>query len=145
MRELTHLSEAEPNDRAVILTACKDLENMLGLFEEVLASGFCDEDESIPVLSSTALPHFCAFCGGELFRSVFSCTGECKRDQGQPGDSITICASCYVDGRTCECGHMAPHRLQPLTELLKVRDDVLGLLLNLTGGSSNEVFPQRET
>lgn len=144
MRELTRSSEAEPNDRAAILVGCKDLADMLGLFEEVLTSGFCNDDEAVPILSLATPPQFCAFCGGELFRSVFSCTGGCERDQDQPGNKITLCGSCYVDGRTCECGIMEPRRLQPLAEFLKVQDDIHGLLLDLTGDSRDEVFPQGE-
>lgn len=118
---------------------------MLVLFEEILTSSFCDDDESVPTLDTATPPQFCAFCGGELFRSVFSCAGHCGRSQNRPEEEVTICASCYVDGRTCECGVMAPRRLQQLTGLLKFRDDVRGLLSNVMGDDLHQVFPQGET
>ena len=115
---------------------------MLGLFDDILISSFCDDDESIPILNTGSLPQLCAFCGGELFRSGFSCAGQCKRNQSPPGDGIILCASCYVDGRTCECAVMAPCRLQPLSELLKFRDNVCRLLLDLMGDTHDGLLPQ---
>ena len=144
-RELDRLSKAEPNDRASVLTGCGDLAGMLGLFEEILTSCFCDDDEEVPNLQSATPPQFCAFCGGELFRSVFLCVGQCGQSQDQPEDAIAICASCYVDGRTCECGVMAPRRLQQLTGLLTLRDNVRRLLFDIMGDDHDEFFPQEET
>lgn len=39
---------------------------------------------------------------------------------------------------------MEPYRLRPLTEFLKVRDSVRGLLLDLTGDNRDEVSSRGE-
>lgn len=138
--ELSNLKQSQPNDLALLSSKSGSLERGLRLLDEVINFSYCSEDEIFPLIELTTPPPPCSFCGGELFRTVFCCTASCTRD-GSIGSSaeskIMICNLCFVDGRTCRCGSMAPYRLRPLAELIKLREDVANLLGPIDGGESS--------
>lgn len=49
---------------------------------------------------------------------------------------ITLCEFCFIDGRTCHCGSMAPSRIEALSDLLNLRNNVTEILRSL-GVSEN--------
>ena len=142
--DLTLSSEMDPNNHEVISAKHKELGTLLGVFDEIIGSSYCDDDEEIPLLDWNDSSKFCAFCGGELFRSIFLCSRECEQDnrsQGQPENRVALCVSCYIDGRTCKCAVMSPRRLRPLADLLKSRKDAHDLLLALSDPHSRDIPP----
>jgi hypothetical protein len=80
-------------------------------------------------------PHpSCSFCGGELFRTAFRCTGSCVRNDAIDDvvdSKIILCNLCFVDGRGCRCGSMTPYRLQPLEGLVNLRTRIADMLDSL--------------
>ena len=143
-RELTLLREADPNNHELISAKHEELGALLEVFDEIISSSYCDNDAEIPILDWGDSPKSCAFCGGELFRSIFLCSGGCVRDnysQGQLDCGIALCISCYIDGRTCKCTVMSPRRLLPLADLLKLRKDVHELSLALGDSHDGDMPP----
>lgn len=97
------------------------------MVDEILNAEAYTNDEDIQDFGATAKPLSCAFCGGEVFLKLFSCKNTCVRNSTvdpTPANIISICPSCYVDGRTCLCGDMTPFRLQPITPMVTLRDEV---------------------
>lgn len=129
--ELFDLKRSQPNDQSSLLAKSGILERTFDLLDEVVKSSYCSQDELLPITELPSPPPPCSFCGGELFRTVFRCTDSCVRDDASGGSvdcKILICDHCFIDGRTCRCGSMAPYRLQPLEELLNIRTNVVNLL-----------------
>lgn len=121
-----------PCDSPLVSDAIQGLQRWLRLFDEVVGPTHCEDDDKLP-LAELGSSTFCAFCGGELFRSIFCCTGSCIRDSQPSRESATIivCAYCFIDGRVCSCGSMAPSRTRALSDLLTFRSDVTKVLCGL--------------
>lgn len=126
--ELFNLKHSQPNNLALFSAKSGSLETGLGLLDEVINFSYCSQDDILPLIELTPPPP-CSFCGGELFRVVFCCTGSCVCDSAGSVDSkVLICILCFADGRACRCGSMAPYRLRPLAGLLRLREDIATLL-----------------
>jgi len=129
--ELFHLKQSQPNDLLLLSAKSEVLRRVFALLDEVVKSSYCLQDELLPIIKLPTSPSPCSFCGGEIFRTVFRCTNSCVRDDAtndSVDDKILICNLCFIDGCACRCGSMAPHRLQPLAELLDLRANVVNLL-----------------
>ncbi|KAF9789454.1 hypothetical protein BJ322DRAFT_1000873, partial [Thelephora terrestris] len=120
------------------------LQQWLRLFDEVVRPTYCEDDDNLPLVD-LGPSSFCAFCGGELFRSVFCCTGSCIRDD-QPNheSAIIVCTSCYIDGRVCRCGNMAPSRTGALSDLLDFRNNVIEVLRDLPENVEEDLLSDGE-
>lgn len=129
--ELVNLKQSQPNDSVLLSAKSGTLEQGFRLLDEVIASTHCERDDELPTIEFTLSPPPCTFCGGELFRAVFCCTDSCVRDDAtsdSTDDKIVICDLCFVDGRACKCGSMAPYWLQPLAGLVELRTNIANLL-----------------
>ena len=101
------------------------LRTLLQLFDEVLLEGYCRDHESLDLVNCAPSEEECHFCGSCLFLSCFRCVGGCLNSERVPrqGDSsISICPTCYIEGRTCGCGNMDPQRLSSLSHMLQDRN-----------------------
>lgn len=137
--ELSDIKRSQPNDLAPISAKSEFLGRGLRLLEEVINFSHCPQDDNLPLIDLTPPPP-CSFCGGELFRTVFCCITSCTRDEvasGSVDSKIMICGLCFVDGRACHCGSMAPYRLRPLAELIELRENVIHLLDSVDKGESS--------
>ncbi|KAF9790994.1 hypothetical protein BJ322DRAFT_419660 [Thelephora terrestris] len=112
----------EGSDKALSRSAAVEMRQLLEVVDEILRAEAYTNDEEIPNFRTTVAPLSCAFCGGEVFQKVFSCRKRCLREGSI--DSISICPSCYVDGRTCLCGDMTPFRLQPMAPMVASRNRI---------------------
>ncbi|KAF9647382.1 hypothetical protein BDM02DRAFT_3129802 [Thelephora ganbajun] len=134
--ELVNLKRSQPNNLSLLLAKSGILKWGFSLLDEVINSSYCSQDKLLPVVEPTLPPPPCSFCGGELFQTVFCCTDSCVRD-GVTSSSvdckILICNYCFIDGRACRCGSMAPYRIQPLDGLIELRMNIANLL-----GASDE-------
>ena len=129
--ELSDLKQSQQNNLLLLSTKSGILERGLRLLDEVINSSYCSRDELLPVIDLASPPPPCSFCAGELFRTVFCCTGSCICD-GEASDlvdcKILICDYCFIDGRACRCGSMTPYRIQPLDGLIALRANVASVL-----------------
>lgn len=133
---------SEPPDFSLISGEAQKLERWLRLFDEIVGPTYCEDDDKLPLINLGASPPFCAFCGGELFRSVFCCRGSCVQDD-QPGHGrvgIVLCTFCFIDGRKCRCGDMEPSRIQALSDLLNLRNDISEILLGLSESREEDLL-----
>jgi len=96
-------------------TSCK----LIQLFDDVLQEEYSQEHESLPLIHQTEQSPTCNFCGCKPFLSVFRCSGGCGIDKST---AATVCPSCFVEGRTCICGDMAPSRLRSFSTVLEQRN-----------------------
>ena len=94
------------------------------MFDEVLLEEYSDDHESLPLLDNPVCDPTCDFCGSSLFLSYFRCTGICLDHSSDSLDrpSIRLCGACYVEGRLCTCGQMAPERLGSFSDMLQERN-----------------------
>ncbi|KAF9786226.1 hypothetical protein BJ322DRAFT_1020308 [Thelephora terrestris] len=113
--KLGELKGSQPDDPS-LLAISETLKNRFILFDEVINSSHCSQDELLPTLD----------------------LGSCVRDN-TTGDlvdcKILICSYCFIDGRACLCGNMKPWKTQPLAELMEIRTRIANLL-----GVSDEIF-----
>lgn len=138
-RELSILKQSQPNDPASLSAKSRSLEIGLELLDEVISFSYCSQDDVLPLIELTPPPP-CSSCGGELFRTVFCCIVSCTRDDvtsGSMDSKILICNLCFVDGRGCRCGYMAPYRLRPLAGLIELRENIVNLLGSIDEGESS--------
>jgi hypothetical protein len=82
----------------------------------------------------------CDFCGCDIFQSFFECSrcalpGEehVETFSSTLGDGLTICPSCYVEGRTCACGSMLAAQCRPFNTLYQARNDAVRVLRRFGG------------
>ena len=104
-----------------------EMRQLLEVVDDILRAEAYTNDEEIPSFGSSATTLSCAFCGGEVFQKVFRCRNNCPReetDNAVPADVVSICPPCYVDGRACLCGKMAPFRLVPMAPMVTSRNEV---------------------
>ena len=133
------LKGSRPNELESLSEKSRVLERGLKLFDEVINFDLCSRDNELPMIVLVSPHPSCSFCGGELFRTAFHCTGTCVQDNAAndtPDSKIVLCSLCFVDGRGCRCGSMTPYRLQSLEGLVDLRTqiaDLLGSLLDEDG------------
>ncbi|KAF9777832.1 hypothetical protein BJ322DRAFT_1114761 [Thelephora terrestris] len=117
--KLGELKGSQPDDPS-LLAISETLKNRFILFDEVINSSHCSQDELLPTLD----------------------LGSCVRDN-TTGDlvdcKILICSYCFIDGRACLCGNMKPWKTQPLAELMEIRTRIANLL-----GVSDEILDPQE-
>ncbi|KAH8107064.1 hypothetical protein BXZ70DRAFT_885104 [Cristinia sonorae] len=98
-----------------------------------------DEDvtaSSARVVPNTQLSNLaCDFCGADIFQSFFECTNcqDKKADVSDPmrvtvGNGLTLCPTCYVEGRTCNCGAMKTRQCRQFIQILRERNDAASVL-----------------
>jgi hypothetical protein len=90
----------------------------------------------------------CDFCGADIFQSFFECrqcrpvvegstSGHNLATQWQYGDGLLVCAHCYIEGRTCNCGSMYPVQCRPFKDLLRDRNEAVHVLRNIDHDSED--------
>ena len=130
------------------------LEMLVPLFERVLREEFgeseyitydavCDSSSSAdgdgalsPTPSgsgSTRDQYTCDYCGADIFQSFFKCETCCvvPASDGRVDDALVICATCYVEGRSCKCGDMTPTQRYRTETLLDERNKAALILRHL--------------
>lgn len=113
------------------LPTALEMRSLLEMVNEILRTEAYTNEEDIPSLGDLTITLSCAFCGGEIFQKVFRCKNKCLREGAigfAPTNIISVCPSCYIDGRTCLCGKMAPSCLQPMAPMVTSRDKVAAWL-----------------
>lgn len=133
------------------LRLANEIERLINLFDDVLVEEFCKEHEQMPHMTassvSVAYPDglsgegvsrvTCDFCDTDVFQSFFECQ-KCVRSTSpdamdtatthEARGGLVICASCYVEGRTCQCEVMQPMQCRPFSELLRDRNRAMEVL-----------------
>lgn len=120
-----------------LATLVSKLKQLLLLFDDVLALEYTSQHASLAHISNTSDPEptpfesiRCDFCGADIFQSFFEC-GKCLPSSSPNseesrivllGDGLVLCPSCYVEGRTCQCGEMQPVQCRVMGDLLQSRD-----------------------
>ncbi|KAI0957513.1 hypothetical protein AcW1_005882 [Taiwanofungus camphoratus] len=81
----------------------------------------------------------CDFCGADIFQSFFECKQCVPLDTSESstrhGDGLLICATCYVEGRSCSCERMEPVQCRPFRTLLRDRNKAADVLTRVTEGA----------
>ena len=118
--------EIEASETTLTRSTAVEMRQLLEVVDEILRAEAYTNDEEIPILDDPAATHSCAFCGGEMFQKGFRCKNECPRGgtDSIPTNTISVCPSCYIDGRTCLCGEMLPFRLLPMEQMVAARNKV---------------------
>jgi hypothetical protein len=105
-----------------------DAHSLLMLFDDIIVEEYDPSHASMIHLNDTDGPITCDFCSCDVFQSFFECSA-CARladpktaDQVAPGHGLVICPMCYVSGRTCKCGNMAPRQVRSFSDLFADRD-----------------------
>ncbi|KAI6045681.1 hypothetical protein EDC04DRAFT_2559045 [Pisolithus marmoratus] len=119
-----------------LVTPARKLQQLLRLFDDVLVQEYTSQHASLAHISNTSDlesipfdPIECDFCGADIFQSFFEC-GKCLSPSSSSeeshivllGDGLVLCPSCYVEGRTCQCGEMQPVQCRVMGDLLQNRD-----------------------
>lgn len=126
--------ESPPNHVGSLRARLDSLERGLRLLEEVISFSHCFHDNEIADIGPLSPHPSCSFCGGELFRTAFLCSGSCTRDgtaDTTMGSRIILCNLCVADGRMCLCGSLAPYRLQSLESLVSLRAKISDIVNDL--------------
>lgn len=126
----SRFAELETSETTLMRSTAVEIRQLLELVDEILKAEAYTNDEEIPNLSDSPTTISCAFCGGEVFQKVFRCRNKCPKEGTDPTltGTIVICPSCYIDGRTCLCGKMAPFRLRPIAQMVAFRNEVAAWL-----------------
>ncbi|KAH9842763.1 uncharacterized protein C8Q71DRAFT_219439 [Rhodofomes roseus] len=98
------------------------------------ARGKDDKDESCTFA--------CDFCGADIFQSYFKCDQCCMPPAAgmqHEGDSLVICPSCYVEGRSCRCTNMTPTQRCKTQSLLDDRNKAVHVLQQLGLGEDSRI------
>ncbi|KAI6150523.1 hypothetical protein BKA82DRAFT_122733 [Pisolithus tinctorius] len=120
-----------------LATPASKLKQLIRLFDDVLAQEYTSQHASLAHISNVSDSEpisfdgiHCDFCGADIFQSFFEC-GKClplsswNSEESRIvllGDGLVLCPSCYVEGRTCQCGEMQPVQCRVVDELLQRRD-----------------------
>ncbi|KAG8900492.1 hypothetical protein FRB99_006020 [Tulasnella sp. 403] len=102
------------------------LSRLVPVFDEVLASEWSPQNLTIPHYTGRHMPS-CDFCGADIFQSFFQCKECSEFENNMEGETYHICATCYVEGRSCVCRVMSPVQHRPFEVLLDVRNNAAGL------------------
>ena len=113
---------------------------LIQVFDNVLQEEYCREHELLPLIHQAEESPVCGFCNGDLFLSVFRCLGGCGTEglSNLQTFAVMVCPACFVEGRTCACGKMAPSRLQGFLAVLEQRNLAAATVRRLQG-SAGEV------
>ena len=120
----SRFAQAETSKTTLTRSTAVEIRQLLEVVDEILRAEAYTNDEEIPTLDDPPITLSCAFCGGEVFQKVFCCRNECPREDtySTPTSAISICPSCYIDGRTCLCGEMSPFRLSSMEPMVVARN-----------------------
>jgi len=118
--------EIEASETTLTRSTAVEMRQLLEVVDEILRAEAYTNDEEIPIFDDPVAARSCAFCGGEVFQKGFRCRNKCPREgtDSIPINVISICPSCYIDGRTCLCGNMLPFRLLPIAQMVTARNRV---------------------
>lgn len=84
----------------------------------------------------------CDFCGADIFESFFECKNVmCFSRENGDRESVTLCAGCYVEGRSCTCEIMTPTQRLPLQQLVDLQKSVAMMTSPLLKGLSWKPVP----
>lgn len=98
---------------------------ILDLYDRILVEEWTPAPVSLPDLetsdSDSPFVYSCDFCGADIFQSFLACMNCCDLDHT---NVYMCCPSCYVEGRSCQCGaeHMKPHQVIPFIDLVNERN-----------------------
>lgn len=108
---------AEPSQKVTNITAT--LSSLHGFLTEILVEEWSPNHLTLKQISADGEQslHSCDFCGADIFQSFFACS-ECSN--GDDASEFICCPSCYVEGRSCNCGakSMEPYQSRPFDDLL---------------------------
>jgi len=103
---------------------CKEVDRLISLLDDVLEQEYSTHHREIRRVTNSFSPgglgHTCDFCGADIFLSSFQCDS-CSPKDGT-GESICLCPTCVVEGRTCKCGSMEPAQSGSFRDLLRIRN-----------------------
>lgn len=135
LQHFTRLTEdlAERRESGICPTSTENLKQLVCLFDDILIAEASISRDSMPHISQSGVSHtdnlHCDFCGADIFQSFFECDSCLPVSSSSVsggvlpvGDGLILCPSCYVEGRTCQCGNMQPVQCRPFGYLLGIRD-----------------------
>ena len=139
--QLSESSSSNLNHDVCPSRMAEGLRRLIQLFDEVLLEEYSDDHDSLLLLDDTTCNPACDFCGSLLFLSYFRCTGMCLDLDRDSFDypSMRLCGACYVEGRLCTCGEMAPNRLGSFSDMLQERNLAASLLSKCSSPHSTVV------
>ena len=128
----SRLKKLETAGEGVTRSSVLDMRRLLNIVNEVLEVESYPDDDQLPFLEEQPRVDLaCSSCGGEIFRTVFSCRNGCLTDGetgALDGTKVTVCPLCFVEGRTCSCRRMQPLRVREMGPLMEIRDKACTLI-----------------
>ncbi|EJU05318.1 hypothetical protein DACRYDRAFT_46045 [Dacryopinax primogenitus] len=120
------LSESDGDVTSRVCAMRDRLKPLVNAYTEIIVEGWDPQRKGEPQTwdpdGQTRIS--CDFCGAEIFQSYFECR-ECDQEKKE---SVSICSTCYVEGRSCVCDFMEPVTVQPFSLLLSVRNKAVDVL-----------------
>ncbi|KAG9010329.1 hypothetical protein FRB90_007814 [Tulasnella sp. 427] len=117
------------DSQSAVTTATDAVRRLLPYLDQLLVSEWDPDHSSFARYSGAHIP-VCNFCGADIFQSFFECQ-KCT-DQSDDDDlgAYQICATCYVEGRSCKCIIMEPMQRWDFADLLTVRNRAAALFVS---------------
>lgn len=91
---------------AAIVYGFNLMRELIALFDDIIVSEWDPDHEKLRRYTGQQIPT-CSFCGCDIFQSFFECS-LCGDLDASSTEAYHICATCYVEGRSCLCRVMTP-------------------------------------
>jgi hypothetical protein len=109
-------------DQAQVHKLAKELRQLVLLFDDLLIQEYSPGHLSMEYQDHADDNITCDACTCDIFVSFFECRN-CDATS-----ALTLCPSCYIDGRTCRCGSMIPVQCRRFDDLISDRKRVAQVL-----------------
>ncbi|KAG9040364.1 hypothetical protein FS837_000733 [Tulasnella sp. UAMH 9824] len=118
-------NQDNPDLEKPVSIATDSIRRLLPYLDQALVSEWDPNHSTFTRYSGVQIP-VCNFCGADIFQSFFEC-GQCialavDAAEDLASKTYQICATCYVEGRSCKCIIMEPMQRWPFLDLLAVRN-----------------------
>lgn len=116
----------DPKVEKPVSIATDAIRRLLPYLDQVLVSEWDPNHSTFTRYSGAQIP-VCNFCGADIFQSFLECQqciepSEDATEEDLAVGAYQICATCYVEGRSCKCVIMQPMQRWPFLDLLTVRN-----------------------
>ncbi|KAG8927176.1 hypothetical protein FRC01_007886 [Tulasnella sp. 417] len=119
-------NQDNPDAEKPVSIATDAIRRLLPYLDQVLVSEWDPNHSTFTRYSGAQIP-VCNFCGADIFQSFFECQQCIEPSEGTADEDLAvgayqICATCYVEGRSCKCVIMQPMQRWSFLDLLTVRN-----------------------